>query len=102
MCGQNVWPHYVRDVAVPCGFARPWWKVRLHGAVPLGTQYRAIGLLLGCGQTVWRITSVMSQGHIYAALVESAFAWGRATGECETCWCKRGVSLVSAMIGGIV
>ena len=26
----------------------------------------------------------------------------RATGERETCWCKRGVSLVSGMIGGIM
>ena len=47
--------NYVRDVAVPCGFARPRWEVRLRG-----------------------------------------------TGERETCWCKRGVSLVSGMIGGIV
>ena len=39
---------------------------------------------------------------ICAAFVESAFAWRRATGERETCWCKRGVSLVSGMIGGIV
>ena len=40
---------------------------------------------------------------ICAALVESAFARRRATeGERETCWCKRGVSLVSGVIGGIV
>ena len=39
---------------------------------------------------------------ICAALVESAFASRRATGERETCWCKRGVSLVSGMIGGLV
>ena len=39
---------------------------------------------------------------ICAALVESAFAWRRATGERETCWCKRGVSLVSGVICGIV
>ena len=39
---------------------------------------------------------------IYAALVESAFARRRAAGERETYWCKRGVSLVSGMIGGIV
>ena len=32
---------------------------------------------------------------ICAALVESTFAWRRATGERETCWRKRGVSLVS-------
>ena len=32
----------------------------------------------------------------------SAFAWRRATGERETCWCKHVVSLVSGMIGGIV
>ena len=35
------------------------------------------------------------------ALVESAFAWHRATGERETRWRKRGVSLVSGMIGDI-
>ena len=29
----------------------------------------------------------------------SAFAWRRATGERETCWRKRGVSLVSGVIG---
>ena len=34
------------------------------------------------------------------ALVGSAFAWRRATGERKSCWCKRGVSLVSGMIGG--
>ena len=28
--------NYVRDAAVPCGFARPWRQVRLRGAVPLG------------------------------------------------------------------
>ena len=38
---------------------------------------------------------------ICAALVGSAFAWRRSTGERESCWCKRGVSLVSGMIGGI-
>ena len=31
----------------------------------------------------------------------SALAWRRATGERETCWCKRGVSLVCGMLGGI-
>ena len=29
---------YVCDVAVPCGFAGPWWKVCLRGSVPLGTK----------------------------------------------------------------
>ena len=61
-----------------------------------------IKLLLVCGQTVWRITSVMSQCHADLRLVESAFAWRCATGERETRWCERGVSLVSGMIGGIV
>ena len=65
-------------------------------------------LLLVCGQTVGRNPFVMSQCHAdlrglggSPVLVESAFAWRRATGERETCWCKRGVSLVSGMIGGI-
>ena len=31
----------VRDVAVPLGFARPVWKVRLRGAVPLGSAKQA-------------------------------------------------------------
>ena len=31
----------VRDVAVPLGFAQPWWKVRLRGAVPLGSAKQA-------------------------------------------------------------
>ena len=39
---------------------------------------------------------------ICAALVESAFAWRRDTGEGETRCCKRRASLVSGMIGGIV
>ena len=39
--GQTVWPRDVRDVAVPLGFARPWWKVRLRGAVPLGSAKHA-------------------------------------------------------------
>ena len=29
------------DVAVPLGFARPWWKVRLHGSAPLGSTKHA-------------------------------------------------------------
>ena len=41
VCGQTVWRNEVRDVAVPCGFARPWWKVRLRGAVPLGSAKHA-------------------------------------------------------------
>ena len=41
VCGQTVWPNYVRDVAVPCGFARPWWEVRLRGAAPLGSAKHA-------------------------------------------------------------
>ena len=39
--GQTVWRIYVRYVAVPCGFARPWWDVRLRGAVPLGSAKHA-------------------------------------------------------------
>ena len=26
VCGQAVWPKYVRDVTAPLGFARPWWE----------------------------------------------------------------------------
>ena len=36
-----VWRNYVRDVAVPYGFARPWWEVRLRGAVPQGSGKHA-------------------------------------------------------------
>ena len=67
---RAVWPKYVRDVAVPSGFARPWWEVCLRGAVPLGSAKHAgvnaacagegdrwlshvICVLLVCGQTVW-------------------------------------------------
>ena len=43
--GSSVWADrvaiYVRDVAVPCGFARPWWKLRLRGVVPLGSAKHA-------------------------------------------------------------
>ena len=43
VCGQTVWRHAVRDVAVPLGpgLARPWWKVCLRGAVPLGSAKQA-------------------------------------------------------------
>ena len=41
VCGQTVWRNYVRDVAESCGFARPWWEVRLRGAVPLGSAKHA-------------------------------------------------------------
>ena len=41
VCGQTVWPKYVDDVAVPWGLARPWWEVRLRGAVPLGSAKHA-------------------------------------------------------------
>ena len=33
--------NYVRNVAVPCGFAWPWWKVRWRGAVPVGSAKHA-------------------------------------------------------------
>ena len=39
--GQAVWRNYVHDVAVPLGFARPWWEVCLRGAVPLGSAKHA-------------------------------------------------------------
>ena len=55
------------------------------------------------GRPCGEITFVMSQCHgISAALVQSAFAWRRATGEPETCWCKRGVSLVIGLMVGIM
>ena len=41
LCGQTVWRNYVRDVAVPCGFARSWWEVRSRVAVPLGSAKHA-------------------------------------------------------------
>ena len=28
VCGQTVWPKFVRDVAVPLGFVRFWRKIR--------------------------------------------------------------------------
>ena len=39
--GQTVWRRDDGDIAVPLGFARPWWKVRLRGAVPLGSAKHA-------------------------------------------------------------
>ena len=46
-----------------------------------------IGLLLVCGQTVWRITSVMSQCHADSlGLGGSAFAWGRVAGNRDDWW----------------
>ena len=39
--GLTVWRNYVRDVVVPLGFARPLRKVRLRGAVPLGSAKHA-------------------------------------------------------------
>ena len=52
-----------------------------------------IGLLLVCGQTVWRIKSVMPQ----------CLADLRGLGGKYVCvaWRKRDVSLVSGMTGGI-
>ena len=52
--------------------------------------------LLGYGQTVWRhdVHDVAVPFGVSVALVEKAFAWRCATGERETGWCKRGVSLV--------
>ena len=41
VCEYNAWPNYVRDVAVPRGFARPWWKVRLRHAMPLQSAKHA-------------------------------------------------------------
>ena len=41
---------------------------------------------------------VVNEEGIFTALVGSAFAWRCATGERETCWRKRGVSLVSGII----
>ena len=40
---------------------------------------------------------MMSQCH-----ADSVFAWRRAAGERETFWCKRGVSLLSGKIGGVM
>ena len=95
---RTVWPKYVRDVAVPLVFARPWWEACLRGAVRVAGErdhwwYHVICLLLLRGQTVWH-----SAIGICAALVGSAFAWRRATGEREPCWRKRGVSLVSGIV----
>ena len=55
-----------------------------------------IGLLLVCGQTVWR----RDVGDVAVPL--GFVPWRRASGEGETCWRKRGVSRVSRMTGGIV
>ena len=58
---------------------------------------------LVCGQTVWpKYVRYVAAIKICAALVGSVFVWRRATGERKTCWCKRSVSLVSGMIGGIM
>lgn len=32
---HTLWPNDVCDVALPCGFARPWWQVHLRESVPL-------------------------------------------------------------------
>ena len=55
-----------------------------------------ICLLLVCGRAVWP-----KYVRDVTAPLGFAFAWRRATGERETCWRKRGVSLVSGIIGGI-
>ena len=45
MIASSVWAdrvaRSVRDVAVPCGFARSWWEVRLRGVLPLGSTKHA-------------------------------------------------------------
>ena len=40
-------PNYVCDVAVPCGFERPRWKVRLSESVLLG-EGKYAGVNLAC------------------------------------------------------
>ena len=50
--GQTAWRNYVRDVAVPLGFARAWWEKSLRGALPLGRAKDAgVSLVSGmiCG-----------------------------------------------------
>ena len=61
-----------------------------------------IGLLPVWADRVVNYVRDVASMRFCAALVESAFAWRRATGERETCWRKCGVSLVSGMIDGIV
>ena len=60
-----------------------------------------------CDSSAWtdrvaKVRSCRSALGICAALVGSAFAWHRATRERETCWRKRGASLVSGISGGIM
>ena len=50
VCGQTVWRNYVRDVAVPLGFARPWWEVCLRGA-ERETRWCKRGVSLVSGMT---------------------------------------------------
>ena len=54
------------------------------------------------GRPWGEISFVQCHADLREVLVGSAFAWRHATGERETCWCERSVSLVSGMIGGIV
>ena len=38
---------------MPLGFVRPWWKVRLHGAVPLGSaKHAGVNAARICGKSV--------------------------------------------------
>ena len=95
-----MWRRDVRDVAVPLGFAQPWWKVRLRGAVPQWSAKQAgVNAARHCGDA----TFVMSQCHWdLRGLGRKCVCLAlRATGERETGWRKRGVSLVSGMICGI-
>ena len=113
-----MWRNYVRDVAVPCGFARPWWKVHLRGAVPLGEREtrwckRNAPLVRGVScdtfaSSAWR---AVWRNYVRDVAVPCGFAqpWWKVhlrgavpLGERETRWCKRGAPLVRGMMGGIM
>ena len=47
----GMWPNFVCDVAVPCGFARPQWTARLRESMPLGRKmcWHKFGVSPGSG-----------------------------------------------------
>ena len=75
MIASSLWAdrvaNYVRDVVVPCAFAGPWWKVRLRGAVPLGSaKHAGVNAAIASSARADRVAN-----YVRDAAVPCVFAW---------------------------
>ena len=64
---HTVWPNSVSDVAVPCGFARPRWKVRLRESVHWVEEILLVEIRRVNGERHdwWRPRRLMLHGTLY-------------------------------------